>query len=147
MTAETGTYRWMAPEVIEHRAYNHKADIFSFGILLWELLTGEVCFSPRWNEMTIGLRPAIPKDTHPKLAALLEECWQQDPTLRPNFSEIIQILQDIAREGRTASVHGNQFSDTTSFGSGAQDEFDTGCERCRSTLSARWNAHYWTVSI
>ena len=41
-TAETGTYRWMAPEVIEHKEYNHKVDVFSFSILLWELLTGEV---------------------------------------------------------------------------------------------------------
>lgn len=42
MTAETGTYRWMAPEVIKHGPYDHKADIFSFGIVLWELLTGKV---------------------------------------------------------------------------------------------------------
>ena len=35
MTAETGTYRWMAPEVIEHNPYSEKADVFSFGILLW----------------------------------------------------------------------------------------------------------------
>ncbi|XP_050105087.1 serine/threonine-protein kinase STY46-like isoform X4 [Malus sylvestris] len=42
MTAETGTYRWMAPEVIEHKPYDHKADIFSFGVVLWELLTGKL---------------------------------------------------------------------------------------------------------
>uniref|UniRef100_A0A7N0UGI1 non-specific serine/threonine protein kinase n=1 Tax=Kalanchoe fedtschenkoi TaxID=63787 RepID=A0A7N0UGI1_KALFE len=104
MTAETGTYRWMAPEVIEHQAYNHKADIFSFGILLWELLTGELPYSqltPLQAAVGVvqkGIRPAIPNDAHPKLAALLWKCWQQDPTLRPNFSEIIQILQDIAKE-------------------------------------------------
>ncbi|KAL6546144.1 Serine/threonine-protein kinase sty46 [Orobanche gracilis] len=42
MTAETGTYRWMAPEVIEHKSYDHKADVFSFGVVLWELLTGKI---------------------------------------------------------------------------------------------------------
>ncbi|XP_062019955.1 serine/threonine-protein kinase STY46-like isoform X2 [Rosa rugosa] len=42
MTAETGTYRWMAPEVIEHKPYDHKADVFSFGVILWELLTGKL---------------------------------------------------------------------------------------------------------
>ncbi|CAI9765429.1 unnamed protein product [Fraxinus pennsylvanica] len=42
MTAETGTYRWMAPEVIEHKTYDHKADVFSFGVVLWELLTGKL---------------------------------------------------------------------------------------------------------
>ncbi|RDX70224.1 Serine/threonine-protein kinase STY46, partial [Mucuna pruriens] len=42
MTAETGTYRWMAPEVIEHKPYDHKADVFSFAIVLWELLTGRL---------------------------------------------------------------------------------------------------------
>ncbi|XP_065013771.1 serine/threonine-protein kinase STY46 isoform X2 [Musa acuminata AAA Group] len=42
MTAETGTYRWMAPEVIEHKPYDHKADVFSFAIVMWELLTAKL---------------------------------------------------------------------------------------------------------
>ncbi|KAL5557456.1 hypothetical protein UlMin_039692 [Ulmus minor] len=109
MTAETGTYRWMAPEVIEHKPYDHKADVFSFGIVLWELLTGQLPYSlltPLQAAVGVvqkGLRPTIPKNTHPQLAELLERCWQQDPNQRPNFSEIIEILQQIANE-----VHGKE---------------------------------------
>ncbi|CAN6463934.1 unnamed protein product [Victoria cruziana] len=104
MTAETGTYRWMAPEVIEHKPYDHKADVFSFGIVLWELLTAKLPYdylTPLQAAVGVvqkGLRPTIPKNVNPKLAELLERCWQQDPTLRPDFSEIIEILQKITKE-------------------------------------------------
>jgi serine/threonine protein kinase len=45
MTAETGTYRWMSPEVLEHKPYDHKADVYSFGITMWEVLTGEIPYA------------------------------------------------------------------------------------------------------
>ncbi|GJN34510.1 hypothetical protein PR202_gb23175 [Eleusine coracana subsp. coracana] len=104
MTAETGTYRWMAPEVIEHKPYDHKADVFSFGILMWELLTGKIPYeylTPLQAAVGVvqkGLRPTIPKHTHTKLAELLQKCWQQDPAERPDFSEILESLQRIAEE-------------------------------------------------
>ncbi|XP_050267794.1 serine/threonine-protein kinase STY46-like isoform X7 [Quercus robur] len=103
MTAETGTYRWMAPEVIEHKPYDHKVDVFSFGVLLWELLTGKLPYeqlSPLQAAVGVvqkGLRPIIPKQTPQKLGELLERCWQQDPSSRPEFSEILEILQHMAK--------------------------------------------------
>ncbi|XP_078182543.1 serine/threonine-protein kinase STY46-like [Carex rostrata] len=104
MTAETGTYRWMAPEIIEHKPYDHKADVFSFGIVLWELLVGKLPYedlTPLQAAVAVvqkGLRPTIPDGIHPKLIELLDKCWQSDPSLRPNFSEILDILYSIAKE-------------------------------------------------
>ncbi|PUZ73763.1 hypothetical protein GQ55_1G013700 [Panicum hallii var. hallii] len=104
MTAETGTYRWMAPEVIEHKPYDHKADVFSFAIVLWELLTGKIPYeylTPLQAAIGVvqkGIRPTIPKDTHPKLIKLLQKCWHRDPAERPDFSEILEILQRLSKE-------------------------------------------------
>ncbi|KAF0902158.1 hypothetical protein E2562_014408 [Oryza meyeriana var. granulata] len=113
MTAETGTYRWMAPEiyatffvqVIEHKPYDSKADVFSFGIVLWELLTGKIPYeflTPLQAAIGVvqeGLRPVIPRGTNPKLALLLESCWQQNPASRPDFVQILQKLDEIAEHG------------------------------------------------
>ncbi|BAF20531.1 serine/threonine-protein kinase STY46 [Oryza sativa Japonica Group] len=104
MTAETGTYRWMAPEVIEHKPYDSKADVFSFGVVLWELLTGKIpheFLTPLQAAIGVvqeGLRPVIPKATDPKLALLLESCWQQNAVNRPDFVQILQKLDEIAGE-------------------------------------------------
>ncbi|XP_027354325.1 serine/threonine-protein kinase STY46-like isoform X2 [Abrus precatorius] len=71
MTAETGTYRWMAPEI----PYEHLSPL--------QAALGVV---------QKGLRPKIPRHTHPKLVELLNWCWHQDPSTRPNFSEILEFL-------------------------------------------------------
>lgn len=104
MTAETGTYRWMAPEVIEHRPYDHKADVFSFGIVMWELLTGKLPYADLTplqaavNVVQKNLRPTIPRGTHPAVIDLMERCWRTNPSERPEFADIVKELLDILKE-------------------------------------------------
>ncbi|GMH40072.1 hypothetical protein BSKO_07976 [Bryopsis sp. KO-2023] len=116
MTAETGTYRWMAPEVIEHRPYDCKADVFSFGVLLWELLTGQVPY----NGMTplqaaVGvvqkdLRPDLPSNCPGNLAQIMRRCWDKQPANRPSFRELLPLLQEMYDEVRDREPPANHAS-------------------------------------
>ena len=84
----------MAPEVIEHNPYREKADVFSFGITMWELLTARVPYeqmTPLQAAVGVvqkGLRPTIPPACPEALAALLRDCWQKDPRERPPFEAL-----------------------------------------------------------
>ncbi|RAL40691.1 unnamed protein product [Cuscuta campestris] len=103
MTAETGTYRWMAPEIMNHQPYDQRADVFSFGIVLWELLTSKVPYdnmTPIQAAVGVnqGLRPQLPEDTHPKLLDVMQRCWQAAPDNRPSFSEIKAELEELLHE-------------------------------------------------
>ncbi|XP_004496487.1 serine/threonine-protein kinase STY46-like isoform X2 [Cicer arietinum] len=103
MTAETGTYRWMAPEVINHQPYDQKADVFSFSIVLWELVTAKVPYdtmTPLQAALGVrqGLRPELPKHGHPKLLDLMQKCWEAIPSSRPSFNEIRTELENLLLE-------------------------------------------------
>ncbi|KAH8946396.1 hypothetical protein BDL97_12G092300 [Sphagnum fallax] len=101
MTAETGTYRWMAPEVLQHKPYDHKADVYSFGITMWEVLTGQVPYgsmTPLQAAIGVvqrGLRPEIPSHVPERLARLLQDCWHEDPSQRPEFSDMLVVLEEM----------------------------------------------------
>ncbi len=98
MTAETGTYRWMAPEVIMHKQYDQTVDVYSFGIILYELLTSQL---PYGNMPSLaaaaavvdaGLRPGVPPDAPPAVAALMQRCWSAQPVDRPQFAAVLAEL-------------------------------------------------------
>lgn len=107
MTAEAGTYRWMAPELFSSepiklgvkKPYDHKVDVYSFSMVLWELLTNSTPFKGRGSVMVAyaaaaNHRPstdAIPKEVIP----LLKSCWAQEPIDRPEFEQITAYLSDI----------------------------------------------------
>jgi serine/threonine protein kinase len=105
MTAKTGTSNWMAPEVAVGSRYDHKADVFSYGMLLFEIVCLEVPFEESLpHEVTAliasGARPdenpeALPPDCPESIAELMSVCWAQDPTIRPEFCEVSAVLSQI----------------------------------------------------
>ncbi|KAF1673949.1 M3K21 kinase, partial [Pygoscelis papua] len=96
-----GTYAWMAPEVIKSSMFSKGSDIWSYGVLLWELLTGEVpyrgidglavAYGVAVNKLTLPIPSTCPEP----FAKLMKECWEQDPHIRPSFALILEQLTAI----------------------------------------------------
>lgn len=96
-----GTLPWMAPELLNGSSslVSEKVDVFSFGIVLWELLTGEEPYATMHYGAIIGgivsntLRPPVPKWCDSAWKSLMERCWSADPAKRPTFPEIARSLR------------------------------------------------------
>jgi len=105
LTGETGTYLWMAPEVIRSEPYGCPADVWSFGILLWALVAGSDqpygYLTPMQAAMGVsrrGHRPTMPSSAPPGVAELIRACWAGDAGERPPFSAVIVTLARLAAE-------------------------------------------------
>ncbi|KAL1368290.1 hypothetical protein HN51_022437 [Arachis hypogaea] len=98
-----GTLPWMAPELLNGSSnrVSEKVDVFSFGISMWELLTGEEPYADMHYGAIIGgivkntLRPPIPEHCDPEWKKLMEDCWSRDPESRPSFTEITNRLRSM----------------------------------------------------
>ncbi|MCO5579682.1 hypothetical protein L7F22_033540 [Adiantum nelumboides] len=96
-----GTLPWMAPELLNGSSslVSEKVDVFSFGIVLWELLTGEEPYASMHYGAIIGgivtntLRPPVPRWCDAAWKSLMETCWAADPAERPTFTEIANSLR------------------------------------------------------
>ncbi|KAL3631196.1 hypothetical protein CASFOL_024180 [Castilleja foliolosa] len=101
MTGETGSYRYMAPEVFKHRKYDKKVDVFSFAMIVYEMLEGEPPMShyepyETAKYLADGHRPMFKaKGFIPELRELTERCWAADMNERPTFLEILRKLEKI----------------------------------------------------
>jgi serine/threonine protein kinase len=113
-----GTALYMAPEIYFGEQYDEKCDVYSFGIILWEIytrikpyenipdLSTDTFFD---NILNIKLRPIIPEDCPAKIKSLITKCWDADPKVRPSFSNIVDRLQEIILEEAIIDPAGRSF--------------------------------------
>ena len=99
-TKQAGTRRWMSPEVMQatEAKINKKCDLFSYGMILFELFAHEIPYADIHDEVEVvkqvceGKRPPIPPTLPLYLHNVLQSCWEDDPSKRPIFDEIIKKI-------------------------------------------------------
>ncbi|KAG2435706.1 hypothetical protein HXX76_006905 [Chlamydomonas incerta] len=100
LTGETGTYLYMAPEVMRHEVYDSKADVWSWGVLLSECVTcampyGHTFMTPVQVAMAVSeesLAPEVPASLNEEVKLVLRLACQFEPDLRPEFAALADML-------------------------------------------------------
>ncbi|KAG9304810.1 hypothetical protein G9A89_016840 [Geosiphon pyriformis] len=101
-----GVIPYLAPEILQYGKYSPEADIYSFGIIMWEVASrySDPPFAQFPHDSILvqkilnGLRPTIDQETPDCYAKLMKNCWDEDPNKRPTIYEIEEILMKWLRE-------------------------------------------------
>ncbi|HXW60352.1 MAG TPA: protein kinase, partial [Myxococcota bacterium] len=109
--AAKGTVQWMAPELFNRvgGAATKASDIYSFGMVLWELVTRTLPFAEAENQMVVigwiqaGQKESIPKDCPPLLKTLISDCWSA-PLKRPRVAQVITRLKPLSQQNESKNV-------------------------------------------
>ena len=125
---QAGTPAYMAPEMFDGAGITEKVDVFAFGVLLWEMLTGEVPWSHVPSPMQIiycvgvmSQRLPIPPACPAALRVLIERCWAEQPADRPGFVEILAELRSEAASITTCPAPPEATSEVSES---SMDEYD-----------------------
>lgn len=107
-----GTPQWMAPEVLRNEFSDEKSDVYSYGVILWELVTEKIPWENLNSMQVIGAvgfmnqRLELPYDLDPQWVSIIESCWHSEPSGRPTFQELLEKLKDLQRQMQRIS-HGD----------------------------------------
>lgn len=98
-TSRTFTPYYAAPELYNDQRCSEKIDIYSFGIIIYEIITMKRAFQnlsqlQHANQIARGIRPPMPSDVTQFARDLIVRCWAQDPEDRPSFAEICYLLRN-----------------------------------------------------
>uniref|UniRef100_A0AAY4EBY2 Tyrosine-protein kinase n=1 Tax=Denticeps clupeoides TaxID=299321 RepID=A0AAY4EBY2_9TELE len=101
--SKTIPFKWTAPEAISHGRFSSKSDVWSFGVLLYEIYTYGKCPYPGYSNnqvfplITTGYRMPAPPTCPADIYQIMLVCWSACPEERPDFSELITLLENTTR--------------------------------------------------
>ena len=112
MTGETGSYRFMAPEVFRHEEYSEKVDVYSFAMVTYNMLHGAAPWAhlngvAAAKAAALDLdRPPVPRHWDARLASLLKDAWAADADARPSFAQVLTRLGELDEGSKAAEAAG-----------------------------------------
>ena len=132
LTASVGTVTYSAPELIQGNEYDASVDVYSFGVILWEMVTGQVPWNGLQTPQVIykvvmqNAQLPVPSDVPEPLGDLIQACLSADPSQRPTFERIVTKIENgyVCFEG----------ADFLKFQEKIQDDKRTRREKHRSNL-------------
>jgi len=119
--SDVGPLKWMSPEAIKEKIYSQKSDVWSYGVVMWEMVSRE---DPYPDEDAVAAAMAvvyenkrlpIPQFCDASFTKIMTSSWQKDANLRPTFKEICNILSttdksdETSRNAKRCSCFNNRF--------------------------------------
>lgn len=120
-----GTPIYLAPECLENDEYSPATDVYAYGIVVYEIMTGENPFAHFYQSKNLAIlikkicsecyRPELTPDIPEAYQTLIQKCWSQNAEERPSFNEIVDEIENIENGFITDTADENDFYDYVDF--------------------------------